>query len=441
MNVVTKSGTNQFHGSLFGYWSPRGPRASWKELQTPNGTINTTETNTSDFGVAAGGPLVRDKLFFFGAFNPQYQNRSFIAPDDVENFPLRSLGAQERKRRIYSYAGKLTWQASSNHRFDLSVFGDPSNGENGPQRFTSLRAQDTDAVQRARRPTAATTRRCATTASSPRTGSSRPRSPTPRSSSRSSPRSTSGTSPTSPSCRTSAPAASASTSQKTDGKNWQYALKSTNIVNAAGTHQFRYGVQYEDIEYQRVSNRTGPTFTLSNGQQTRTGASGVTIRNAPELGPGAEFYRVVPRQLRAEPPLTTQKYLNWFAQDTWQINNNLTIKAGVRWEKQTLERRRRPLCCFDESQQRAGDGEPGNGNDDRLRVHLEQQLGPAPRRDLRHHRQRQDQAVRQLRPLLREGPERPRRPRAVRRRRRDPRRLLRRRPDPADPRRRRWWAA
>ena len=59
---------------------------------------------------------------------------------------------------------------------------------------------------------------------------------------------------------------------------------------------------------------------------------------------------------------------------------------------------------------------------------------PAPRRHLRHQGQRQVQALRELRPLLRQDPERPGRPRPVGRRRRDPRRLLRRRPDPPDSR-------
>ena len=54
-----------------------------------------------------GGPLVKDRLFFFGAFNPQYERRTLIAP---EGFPLRSLGEVDRKRRSLSYAGKLTWQ-------------------------------------------------------------------------------------------------------------------------------------------------------------------------------------------------------------------------------------------------------------------------------------------------------------------------------------------
>ena len=67
------------------------------------------------------------------------------------------------------------------------------------------------------------------------------------------------------------------------------------------------------------------------------------------------------------------------------------------------------------------------------RLPAQGQLGAAHRRRLRRARQRQEQAVRQLRPLLRAHPERPRRARAVGRRRCQPHRLLRRQPHPADP--------
>jgi outer membrane receptor for Fe3+-dicitrate len=109
VNVLTKSGSNVFHGSLFGYWRPAALESSWRSLETPNGTVNTTAYPSLDVGVSAGGPLVRDRLFVFGAFNPQYETRTLLAPDDVESFPLRALGETDRDRRTLSYAAKLTW--------------------------------------------------------------------------------------------------------------------------------------------------------------------------------------------------------------------------------------------------------------------------------------------------------------------------------------------
>ncbi len=66
------------------------------------------------------------------------------------------------------------------------------------------------------------------------------------------------------------------------------------------------------------------------------------------------------------------------------------------------------------------------------RPDAQRELGAAHRRDVRRDGQRPLEDLRQLGPLLREDPERPRRARAVGRRGHQPRRLLRRRPDAAD---------
>ena len=57
VNVITRSGTNVFHGSLFGYWRPPGLEGAWKQQQTQLGQVNTTGTRTLDFGVSVGGPI------------------------------------------------------------------------------------------------------------------------------------------------------------------------------------------------------------------------------------------------------------------------------------------------------------------------------------------------------------------------------------------------
>ena len=359
VNVITKSGTNDFHGSLFGYWDPEWLESEWNDLQTPNGTVNTTALTNADFGVTLGGPLMKDKLFFFGAFNPQYETRTYIAPADVENFPLRSLGELDRKRKVYSYAGKLTWQANSNHRFDASFFGDPSKGEQGPQRGTALLRQDEAALSeiksygghnQALRYDGILTPNWFVEASVSRAETFFEEAPVNNEHNYSD--------------RTGSPFVTSGGlglyDQASDGTNVQYALRSTNIVNAGGTHQFRYGIQYEDLTFTRALNRTGPSFTLQDGTQTRGGGL-VYILPAPELGPGGRYYYVI-RAFTSPAAETTQKYLNWFAQDTWQMNNNFTIKAGVRWERQSLNGAQ-PLCFSDESYVGAGDGTPGNETD------------------------------------------------------------------------------
>src|SRR4029077_336738 len=65
INTVLKSGSNQFHGSVLGYWAP-----SWLSAE-PNavalvgsalGSVRKPDFDTS-IGVEVGGPIIKDKLF------------------------------------------------------------------------------------------------------------------------------------------------------------------------------------------------------------------------------------------------------------------------------------------------------------------------------------------------------------------------------------------
>jgi hypothetical protein len=350
VNVVTQSGTNDLHGSLFGYFRPSALEGDWTRLDTPDGTVNTTATDNSDFGVTLGGPLVKNRLFVFGAFNPQFQTRTFVAPSSS---PAAGLGEVDRKRRILSYAGKLTWQVSSNHRFDVSAFGDPARGENGPQRPGNLRTQGSEAFSalssygghnQVLKYDGILSRNWLIEGSVARAKNQIEELP--------------GIDEWRVTDATVSPTVTTGGigfyEQGNQGTNMQYQLKSTNIFDAGGNHQVRYGVLFEDIQYDNVNQRTGPTFTLANGVQTTTGAQ-VTIRNAPELGPGGRIYEVT-RANFVNVRQTTQKYLSFFLQDTWQVGRKLTLRPGLRYERQRLIGSETPVICHE------GDSVPGAGD-------------------------------------------------------------------------------
>ncbi len=74
INVVTKSGSNEFKGSVFGYFQPG--LFTFNSERTPT---NATSIDTSadivydaDFGFEMGGPIIKDKLWFYVGFAPAF---------------------------------------------------------------------------------------------------------------------------------------------------------------------------------------------------------------------------------------------------------------------------------------------------------------------------------------------------------------------------------
>ena len=62
-NLVIKSGTNQLHGSLYNFYRPKSLAA------TPKFSPTKPDFNNNDFGVTGGGPIFKDRTFFFGSYH------------------------------------------------------------------------------------------------------------------------------------------------------------------------------------------------------------------------------------------------------------------------------------------------------------------------------------------------------------------------------------
>lgn len=73
ITVVTKSGTNDFHGSLFEYW-----RSDALNANNWNSTLATPPLRRNQFGATFGGPIRKDKTFFFASYQGLRQLSSFF---------------------------------------------------------------------------------------------------------------------------------------------------------------------------------------------------------------------------------------------------------------------------------------------------------------------------------------------------------------------------
>ena len=69
VNAVTKSGTNDFHGDLFEFVrNDLFNATSYFAAVGPDGKKVRSSLKRNQFGGTAGGPIMKNKLFFFGGY-------------------------------------------------------------------------------------------------------------------------------------------------------------------------------------------------------------------------------------------------------------------------------------------------------------------------------------------------------------------------------------
>lgn len=74
INAVTKSGTNEFKGSLYTYLTS----TSLKGNRVGNTVFDVDDGHTNTYGATFGGPIIKDKLFFF--VNGEYEDNVIAGP-------------------------------------------------------------------------------------------------------------------------------------------------------------------------------------------------------------------------------------------------------------------------------------------------------------------------------------------------------------------------
>ncbi len=133
--IVTKSGGTAYHGALTAYFSPEQFSATQRYADNYN-RVNVRGRIYAipqfDAGIEVGGYVpvanLRDKLFFFGAFNPSLNQVSFVAPSVA---PLAAHGPFTNATTAYSWSGKLTFKPVERATLEASAFGDPSSTNRG----------------------------------------------------------------------------------------------------------------------------------------------------------------------------------------------------------------------------------------------------------------------------------------------------------------------
>jgi len=131
VNVITKSGTNELHGSAFYYWQPQ-------DLASDPPVGQKLDQEKKQFGGSIGGAFIKDKLFYFASYDQQAQSLTIpidprvLDQDIFAKYPVLaspSQYVQTRDGRVVF--GRFDFFASPQHRFMARVNYSDYEGLNG----------------------------------------------------------------------------------------------------------------------------------------------------------------------------------------------------------------------------------------------------------------------------------------------------------------------
>jgi hypothetical protein len=118
INTTTKSGTNEWQFGAGMYYEPESLRGTGSDSIAPDGSYLNTgsidEKDTTSYYVEVGGPIIKDKLFFYGI----YQARD----TEWDNFTNSELRANRDDDPFWG--AKIDWNITDNHLLELTGFSD-----------------------------------------------------------------------------------------------------------------------------------------------------------------------------------------------------------------------------------------------------------------------------------------------------------------------------
>jgi Carboxypeptidase regulatory-like domain len=358
VNIITKSGGKEWHGALYGYAQPGGFEATRK--QPDDALVNKVgkliHNENYDGGGEIGGPVVKNKVFVFGLYDPSVRRDLVRGAQGSGLFSL--YGAQTHRRQFTNnYSFKVDANATDKHLFTFSIFGDPTKTNVAPwftlniDNLTSNSALDYGTRNAVLRYTGSWSSTWTTTASFSQgynrfdeTGFAnfnRIRDYTQLAN------------------RGIFTAIGHGFFEPTRDHTYRATLDTTKFASFLGTHTFAIGYNYQRALYNGSRDRSGPHYivpatnatgnyspaALSIGQtlnaqwQLQAAAASCTLCPFMDV-PGRGSIPVYLRQDRGEfGPASFDTYSRYHAayvQDSWNINRYFAVLGGVRWEIERL---------------------------------------------------------------------------------------------------------
>jgi hypothetical protein len=389
VNTVVKTGGKRFAFDVAWYQEFASLSGDPESLIIDPNTVNPTGTQRRDITLSVGGPIVKEKLFFFAAYNPIRWSDGFsltsgsagaaydldgdgsatdvFAPGETIEGG-RTPDEVERYRSIDNYAAKISWFMTPSQRVELSVFGDPSEGDVGPQVPVNYLRALADPIGNPDPSTSATGLEWGgDQATLKYQGVLTPdffleaqyahkenifQQVGPGTTYRQYFDETTGVN-----------SGGLGFYEDQEDRSDQWSIKFTNVV---GPVEVRYGYQREEIEWRQAWHYSGSPYTAylpDYGEGTvdvDTDGDGIADTTSPfflngdgslsgsylpvvtATGPGtnvtsAGIYNVTRGSFAPGGNFTGATENNAFVQATWDVRPNVTIKAGLRWTQEMLQ--------------------------------------------------------------------------------------------------------
>jgi len=140
INMITKQGTNNYHGSLFGYFRDSALDTDEKQANSHGGQVSShPDYSRQQFGGSIGGPFVKDKLFGFFAIERERESQglqesinAFSQLVLAQGAGLAAQPAAVIPRPFYEwrYNGRLDWTINSRNTAYVSYSSQANNSLN-----------------------------------------------------------------------------------------------------------------------------------------------------------------------------------------------------------------------------------------------------------------------------------------------------------------------
>jgi|GEM_PF-876798 len=113
INVITHSGSNKLQGNVFGFFTNTDMMGTQKIGVLD---LSVAAATNYDIGFSLGGPILKNKLWYFIAYNRNYENTEILFPD---------IGVYPETRTQNMFAFKLDWKPFKRAEISFTLLGDP----------------------------------------------------------------------------------------------------------------------------------------------------------------------------------------------------------------------------------------------------------------------------------------------------------------------------